>query len=114
MGLNPLFPLHPPQEGKEKKLLDFIKNIDFLREFSIYIRRKTERISMATYREIQEWVRSNYGYTVKTCWIAHVKEMCGLQPNIAPNRFDLTKRLNPCPSNKVGPIKQAFKHFGMI
>ena len=34
---------------------------------------------MTTYKNIQEWVKMNYGFTVKTCWIAHVKEMCGLK-----------------------------------
>jgi len=34
---------------------------------------------MATYQQIQDWVRKHYGFTVKTYWIAHVKEMCGLQ-----------------------------------
>jgi hypothetical protein len=50
----------------------------------------------------------------QTCWIAHVKEMCGLQPRISPNRYDLKKREKPCPPDKVEPIKAAFRHFGMI
>src|SRR5438132_6307968 len=40
--------------------------------------------NMATYEKIQKWIRENYGYTVKSCWIAHVKEMCGLNPRAAP------------------------------
>ena len=70
--------------------------------------------NMATYSEIQDWIKSSYGYTVKTCWIAHVKEMCGLEPRKAPNRFYENRRLNPCPPNKVEAIKQAFRHFWMI
>lgn len=69
---------------------------------------------MATYKQIQEWVRKNYGFTVKTCWIAHVKEICGLEPRKAPNRRNKNKRENPCPPDKIEPIKQAFRHFGMI
>jgi len=69
---------------------------------------------MATYQLIQEYVRKEYGYTVKTCWIAHVKEMCGLKRRDAPNREDTAVRKQPCPPEKVEPIKQAFKHFGMI
>ncbi|MEW5937150.1 MAG: hypothetical protein AB1665_04950 [Candidatus Thermoplasmatota archaeon] len=69
---------------------------------------------MATYKQIQDWIRRNYGYTVKTCWIAHVKEICGLELRNAPNRYDENIRTNPCPSEKIEPIKQAFKHFGMI
>jgi len=71
-------------------------------------------INVATYKLIQNWVKMNYGFTVKTCWIAHVKEMCGLEPRKAPNRFGENKRINPCPQNKIEPIKQAFIRFGMI
>jgi len=35
---------------------------------------------MATYKEVQEYIKKKYGFIVKTCWIAHVKEMCGLNP----------------------------------
>lgn len=69
---------------------------------------------MATYKQIQDWVKTNFGFTPKTCWIAHVKEICGLEPRKAPNRLNEAKRANPCPSGKVEAIKQAFKHFGMI
>mgnify|MGYP001078325396 CR=1 FL=1 len=68
---------------------------------------------MATYREIQEWVKRNYGFTPKTCWIADVKSQCGLPMRKAPNRQG-TKRKYPCPKGKVKQIKAAFRHFGMI
>lgn len=69
---------------------------------------------MATYRDIDQWIRKNYGFSVKTCSIAHVKEMCGLNPRRAPNRQGKTGRLNSGPPNKTKPIKQAFKHFRML
>ena len=69
---------------------------------------------MATYKQIQDYVQRTYGYTVKTCWIAHVKEMCGLKPRKAWSRKDPEKRANPCPPAKIEPIKQAFRHFEMI
>jgi hypothetical protein len=68
---------------------------------------------MATYKEIQAYIKRKHGIAVKTCWIAHVKEMCGLNPRIASNRHSLKERVNPCPPNKVAIIKDAFKHFGM-
>ena len=68
---------------------------------------------MATYNQIDQWVRKNFGYCVKTCWIADVKEICGLQVRKAPNRLS-RKRLNPCPVGKIRSIKAALKHFGMI
>jgi len=69
---------------------------------------------MATYRQIQDFVKSKYGHSVKTCWIAHVKDMCGLEPRIASNRQSESDRSNPCPPEKVNPIMDAFRHFGMI
>ena len=41
---------------------------------------------MATYKEIQDWVREEHGFSIKSCWIAHMKEQCGLPLRSAPNR----------------------------
>lgn len=69
---------------------------------------------MASYKEIQKYVKQKHGYSVKTCWIAHVKELCGIVGKVAPNRLNIYSRANPCPDNKLGAIKEAFKHFRMI
>ena len=69
---------------------------------------------MATYAQIQEYVRNKYGFTVKSCWIAHVKEMNGLNPQISHRRYDPKIRQVPCPAGKVKPIEEAFRYFGMI
>lgn len=42
---------------------------------------------MATYKQIQEYVKYNYGFVPKTCWIAHMKEVCGIYVKKAPNRI---------------------------
>ena len=62
---------------------------------------------MATYKEIQKHVKQNFGYLPKSCWIAHAKEICGLNPKISSNRYDINKRVCPCPVNKIDDIKQA-------
>lgn len=41
---------------------------------------------MATHAEIQDYVKSKYRYTPKTCWIAHMKELTGQEVGRAPNR----------------------------
>ena len=69
---------------------------------------------MATYAEIQELVKANHGFTPKTCWIAHVKDLCGLNPRIAPNRISQESRMNPCPDDKIEAIREALKFFKMI
>lgn len=68
---------------------------------------------MATYREIQEWLRENRQISVKTCHIAHVKSMHNLITRSAPNRQD-EDRVYPCPENRVADIEAAFRHFEMI
>lgn len=69
---------------------------------------------MATYKEIQKWVKSNHGFTVKTCWIAHAKEIYNIPVKQSPNRYNPDIRTNPCPEEKLVYIKKAFEHFGMI
>jgi len=66
----------------------------------------------ATYLEIQEYVKKRHSRTVKSCWIAHAKEICGLNPKRSHRRKG--KRRVPCPDEKLEWIKESFKHFGMI
>lgn len=68
---------------------------------------------MATYKQIQAWVKQQYGFVPKTCWIADVKHQAGLPMRVAYNRQG-AERINPCPSGKVEPIRAALHHFGMI
>lgn len=69
---------------------------------------------MASYQEIQSYVREKYGFQPQTCWIAHMKEIHGLPVRVAPNRQPLNKRMKPCPPDKQYAILDAFRHFGMI
>ncbi|MDR0914619.1 MAG: hypothetical protein LBM65_05605 [Oscillospiraceae bacterium] len=69
---------------------------------------------MATYKEIQAYVKSTYGFTPKTCWIAHMKEVCGLPVKMANNRYSPDNREKPCPLEKMQPIKETFRYFKMI
>lgn len=67
---------------------------------------------MATYKEIQAWIRDEYGWQPKTCWIAHCKQIKGLPLKPAWNRSG--DREVPCPVNKRQAIFDAFAHFGMV
>ena len=69
---------------------------------------------MATYKEIQSYVKEVNGYSAKSCWIAHMKEVCGLNPKMSARRYSKTERVHPCPENKQNDIKEAFKYFNMI
>lgn len=61
---------------------------------------------MATYRQVQELIRSRYGVQVQTCWIADVKEGLGMTMRKAPNRKSET-RVKPCPADKKSLIEKA-------
>jgi len=69
---------------------------------------------MATYKEIQDYVKNTDGFIPKTCWIAHMKEICNIPVKTAYNRYSPDKREKPCPSEKMEAIKNAFIHFKMI
>ena len=70
--------------------------------------------TMITYKQIQEDVRKRYGRSVKTCWIAHVKELNGLNPRIAPNRYSPLERKNPCPQHIRPLIEESMRRLGVI
>ena len=55
---------------------------------------------MATYKEIQGYVKETYGFLPKTCWIAHMKELCGIPVKNAPNR------ISPSHREKLVPLKK--------
>ena len=62
----------------------------------------------ATDQEIQKWIARQHGFVPESAWILHCKEQFGLAaPGTAPQE-------NPCPPDKVAPIKQAFRHFGLL
>ena len=69
---------------------------------------------MATYKQIQDYIEGKHGFTVKSCWIAHMKEICGLSVKVSPRRYDENVRQKPCPESKKAAIEEAFQHFGMI
>jgi len=68
---------------------------------------------MATYRQIQWYVRTRHGFVPLTGWIAHVKELQGLPVRPAPNRRG-TERRWPCPADKRAAIEAALCHVGVL
>jgi hypothetical protein len=62
----------------------------------------------ATDQEIQKWISRQHGFAPETAWLLHCKELFGLvAPGTAPKE-------NPCPTEKVAAIKQAFRRFGLL
>lgn len=69
---------------------------------------------MATYQEIQADVRNQHGRTVKTCWIAHVKELNGLPLRKTPNRAAGNVRQVLCPADIRPIIEESMRRLGML
>ena len=57
---------------------------------------------MATYREIQAWIKKQHGFVPKTCWIAHVMSDYNLTTRQASNRMNAAFRREPCPKKETG------------
>lgn len=68
---------------------------------------------MTTVAQITHHVRVHSGFAPKSCWIAHVKELNGLEVRRAWNRVG-SERMVPCPEEKRAAIEQALRHFRII
>lgn len=68
---------------------------------------------MATYVQIQEFIKKKYAYSAKSCWIADVKNQFGLIKRVAHNRIS-SERKYPCPENKKNHVIDALRYFKMI
>ncbi len=69
---------------------------------------------MATYKAIQNYIKDKYNCSIKTCWIADMKEQCGISTRKAPNRISKSKRVYPCPEKYKAKMIDTFRHFGMV
>jgi len=63
---------------------------------------------------IKDYIKEKHSYVPKTCWIADMKEICGLKPKMAASRISATKKEQPCPKEKQEDLRKAFEHFNMI
>ena len=70
--------------------------------------------SMATYKQIQEDIKETTGKSVKSCWIAHVKELNGLPLKEASNRKSQDERVYPCPDEYRDIIENSMRKFNML
>ena len=66
---------------------------------------------MATYEEIQKFVKERYNTTVKTCHIAHAKEILGLPVKRSWRRTG--ERKYKVSNTKLKYIDDAFRYFKM-
>lgn len=68
----------------------------------------------ATYREIKEWIKAEYGMSVSSLYVAQIKEKCGFEKRQNYNIGEQKNHVPHCPPEKEKAILEAFKHFRMI
>ena len=69
---------------------------------------------MPTYKEIQSATKLRYGFTPKSCWIAHLKSERGLTRSVAPNRESLETRKHPCPDRRRSELTTVMIDLGAL
>ena len=68
----------------------------------------------ATYREIKEWIKVEYGMSVSSLYVAQIKEKCGFEKRQNYNIGENKAHVPNCPPEKEKVILKAFRHFRMI
>ncbi len=70
--------------------------------------------TVATYKEIKDYIYEKHGVKVSSLYIAQVKEKHGLRER---ENYNKPKSVNPkqpqCPAEKEKLIEEALKHFQM-
>ena len=69
---------------------------------------------MATYKTIQNDVKKLHGRSIKASWIAHVKELNGLNLKSAPNRTSSSPRKHPCPDWAKPLIEDVMRRHNIL
>jgi hypothetical protein len=67
----------------------------------------------STYRDIRAYVYARYGFSPRTGWIAHVKELNGLTLRPTHNRHG-AMRIDHCPPERRAAIEEVLRHFGIL
>lgn len=68
----------------------------------------------ATYREIKEWIKAEYGMSVSSLYVAQIKDKCDFEKRQNYNIGENKAHVPNCPPEKEKAILEAFKHFRMI
>lgn len=68
----------------------------------------------ATYTEIKEWIKSEYGLKVSSLYVAQIKDKCGIEKCLNYNMGENKSHVPKCPLEKEKAIMEAFRHFSMI
>lgn len=98
--------------GREKSTEDMVyAYVDYEPEDDTYLQGMKGN---ATYREIKEWIKAEYGMSVSSLYVAQIKDKCGFEKRQNYNIGENKAHVPNCPPEKEKAILEAFKHFRMI
>lgn len=98
--------------GREKSTDDIVYGyVDYEPKNEDYIQ---DMKGNATYGEIKDWIKEEYGFSVSSLYVAQIKEKYGFEKRPNYNIGDKKSRVPNCPPEKEKAIVEAFKHFKMI
>ena len=98
--------------GKKKSTEDMVyAYVDYEPEDDTYLQGMKGN---ATYREIKEWIKAEYGMSVSSLYVAQIKDKCGFEKRQNYNIGENKAHVPNCPPEKEKAILKAFKHFRMI
>ena len=98
--------------GREKSTEDMVyAYVDYEPEDDAYLQGMKGN---ATYREIKEWIKAEYGMSVSSLYVAQIKDKCGFEKRQNYNIGENKAHVPNCPPEKEKAILEAFKHFRMI
>ena len=66
-----------------------------------------------TYKMIQDYVKKNYGFVVKTCAIADIKKQLGLSVRKAWNSGSAKHPVEPTPRD-IDAVKAVYAFYGVM
>ena len=97
-----------------RKILDnkdiVYKHVDYEMDSDMASSKK----GLATYTQIKNWIKEQYGVSVSSLYVAQMKDKMGLEKRENYNTGAEGHRVPKCPPEKEEMILEAFKHFGMI
>jgi hypothetical protein len=69
---------------------------------------------MAKYNSTAQLTKIKWGFTTKTCWIAHILSDYGLTTRLAHNRHDSLRRKHRCPPHRRQQLEEVMRELGIL
>lgn len=90
------------------------EKVDGYVDIDLDIEKLASKTGIATYPEIQEYIKKKYGLNVSNLYIAQIKNKIGIKERKNYNIGEGKSRIPTCPPEKEAAIMDAFRYFNLI